>query len=398
MSAPTPRTLRRYAASCLRLEPYFEEPGDGRCRPRIPAACLFWALLIGEILRECSFLAVEALIGSAARSQLGVATAFGDDALSYFTERLHVQRLRGALVTAVRQAKRNKAFDDVAHIGLAIDGTGVGRCRKQGCEWCRPRRDPQGNIRDHLHHFAMVSVVGAGFTLPIDLEPYGPGDSEYAAGKRLLGRVVENLGRRFADYVVVDGGFATAPFLHAADAAGLPVIARLKRNLPELFASAQQRFAVRPADDVFVLAGDRIELWDASDFAPWENLHWPWVRVLRYRQHKPDGTVVEAYWLTNLRQRKVGSRSLFKLAKTRWEIENQGFNDAKNRYGMEHIRHHHANSLLAVWLITILALTIERLYRLRHLHRGSHPALTPVQLLRRLRLALAAAPLPPNSS
>src|ERR1043166_6163335 len=92
----------------------------------------------------------------------------------------------------------------------------------------------------------MVSVVGAGFTLPVDLEPYGPGDSEYAAGKRLLGRVVESLGRRFADYLVVDGGFATAPFLHAAGAAGLPVIARLKGNLPELYTSAQRRFADRP--------------------------------------------------------------------------------------------------------------------------------------------------------
>ncbi len=380
------------------MDAYLHEPGDGRCRPRIPAACLFWALLIGEILRECSFLAVEALIGSPARTHLGVATSFGDDALAYFTERLDVRRLREALTTAVRQAKRNKAFDEAAYIGLAIDGTGVGRCRKQGCAWCRPRRDPQGNIRDYLHHFAMVSVVGAGFTLPIDLEPYGPGDSEYAAGKRLLGRVVENLGRRFADYVVVDGGFATAPFLHAAEAAGLPVVARLKKNLPELFAAAQQRWARRPADDVFMLAGDRIELWDASDFAPWENLRWPWVRVLRYCQHKPDGSVVEAYWLTNLRQRKIGSRSLFKLAKARWEIENQGFNDAKNRYGMEHICHHQDNSLLAVWLITILALTIERLYRLRHLHRGSHLPLTPVQLLRRLRLALAGAPPPSNTS
>lgn len=379
------------------MDGYLREPGDGRCRPRIPAACLFWALLVGQVLRECSFLAVEALIGSTARSHLGVDTPFGDDALAYFTERLQLPRLREALVTAVRQAKRNKAFDDVPHIGLAIDGTGVGHCLKPGCAWRRPRRDSQGKIRDYLHHFTMVSVVGAGFTLPIDLEPYGPGDSEYATGKRLLGRVVQGLGRRFADYLVVDGGFATAPFLHAADAAGLPVIARLKGNLPELFASAQRRYANCPPDDAFAFSGDRIELWDASDFAPWENLNWPWVRVLRYRQYKRDGSVVEAYWLTNLRQHKVGSRSLYKLAKTRWEIENQGFNDAKNRYGMEHIRHHHANSMLSVWLITILALTIERLYRLRRLHRGSHPRLTPVQLLRQLRLALAAVPALPSS-
>jgi len=36
----------------------------------------------------------------------------------------------------------------------------------------------------------MISVVGTGLSLPFDGEPYGPGDSEYAAGQRLLRRVV----------------------------------------------------------------------------------------------------------------------------------------------------------------------------------------------------------------
>src|SRR2546422_3545201 len=52
------------------------------------------------------------------------------------------------------------------------------------------------------------------FRSPFDVEPYGPGDSEYAAGQRLLRRAMELLGVRFAAYVVVDGEFATAPFLH----------------------------------------------------------------------------------------------------------------------------------------------------------------------------------------
>ncbi|PYT73404.1 MAG: hypothetical protein DMG42_12660, partial [Acidobacteria bacterium] len=45
--------------------------------------------------------------------------------------------------------------------------------------------------------------------------------------------------------------------------------------------------------------------------------------------------------------------------KSRWHIENEGFNDAKNRYGLEHIRHHHERSLLIVWLLTCLAWKIR---------------------------------------
>lgn len=105
---------------------------------------------------------------------------------------------------------------------------------------------------------------------------------------------------------------------------------------------------------------------------PGETLQWPTVRVLRYRQHKRDGVVIQAEWLTNFSLRKLGSMSFYRIAKSRWEIENQGFNDGKNRYGMEHICHHQPNSILIVWLLTALALVIERLYRLRYLHRGDH--------------------------
>jgi len=79
------------------------------------------------------------------------------------------------------------------------------------------------------------------------------------------------------------------------------------------------------------------------------------------------------------------------MAKSRWEIENQGFHDAKNRRDMAHVCHHEPNSILMVWLIMALALTIERLYRIRYLHRGSHPVLSAIALLRLLRLSLCVA-------
>ncbi|MBZ5620436.1 MAG: hypothetical protein LAQ69_17180 [Acidobacteriia bacterium] len=122
-------------------------------------------------------------------------------------------------------------------------------------------------------------------------------------------------------------------------------------------------------------------VWDADDFAPWDTLHWPTVRVLRYRQHKRDATVIQAEWLTNFSIAKLGSLSFYRMAKSRWEIENSGFNDGKNRYGMEHICHHEPNSILIVWLLILLALVIERLYQLRYLHRGEHGVRTAMDFI-----------------
>ena len=389
MKGPTPRRLKKYVSKCLRLKSYLRSPGEGRAAARIPAAALVWALLVGVLLRRAAFAAVEALVCSSARRGLEVSRRFGDDALAYYTERLDPQPTRQAAVTALHRAKRHKAFDDCRFIGLALDGTGAGRSREAGCAWCRPVQNAQKEIVGYHHKLVMITVVGTGLTLPFDVEPYGPGDSEYGAGRRLLRRALHNLGPRFADYVVADGNYATAPFLHDVGDLGLSVVARLKDNLPELFAAAQKRFRDQPPQQVFREGEDRVEVWDADDFDPWQTLRGKTVRVVRYRQHRPDRTVCEAYWLTDFSPRRVSSRAIFRMAKSRWEIENQGFNDAKNRYGFEHVCHHEAHSLLVVWLLTCLALTIERLYRVRYLHRGTHPILPAIILWQLLWLSLS---------
>ena len=391
MKGPSVREIFHYACFTLALKSFLHQPGDGRMQPEIPASSLSWGLLLGAILRLNSAHRLEWLARAADRKETGLATGFGDDALAYFTERVDPEVLRHRAAATLKLAKCNKVFEGTAFIGLAIDGTGAGRTTKQACPLCHPVKDSQGSITSHVHNLVMISVVGAGITLPFDVEPYKPGDSEYTAGKRLLKRAVSQVGPRFADYVVVDGKFATAPFLHTADRVKIPILARLKENLPELSAAVQARFGQPPPKESFQFGEDWIEVWDADDFDPWSSLNWPTVRVLRYRQHKKDGTIIQADWLTNFPIARLGTRSFFKLAKSRWEIENQGFNDGKNRFGMEHIQHHHPNSMLVNWLFLLLALMVERLYRIRYLHRGTHPIPTSMQLKDTLWLHLRPA-------
>ena len=51
-----------------------------------------------------------------------------------------------------------------------------------------------------VRYSGIVHPEREGEALPPDVEPYGPGDSEYAAGQRLLRRTVQKLGSRFADH------------------------------------------------------------------------------------------------------------------------------------------------------------------------------------------------------
>src|SRR5258708_22874393 len=223
MNRLTPRHLLHYVTRRLRLRRYLQDPGDGRQQPQIPAQALLWALLIGQILGQWSFHAVEALVRSSARRTLRIATPFCDDTLGYFTERLDPGPTRQALLSLIRGAKRNKAFDDCRWIGLAIDGTGAGWRTQQGCSFCRPRRNAQKQIQGYQHSFVMISVVGTGLSLPCDGEPYGPGDNDYAAGQRLLRRGVGGPGKKLVQNGFVDVEICPAPCLRTAGGARFPV-------------------------------------------------------------------------------------------------------------------------------------------------------------------------------
>ena len=59
-------------------------------------------------------------------------------------------------------------------MGAAPDGPS-----KKVCKLCRPYRNEQRQILGYHHKLVLISVVGTGLTLPLDVEPYGPGDSEY---------------------------------------------------------------------------------------------------------------------------------------------------------------------------------------------------------------------------
>jgi hypothetical protein len=174
VNGPSPRRLKKYAAQCLRLRRYFDSPGDGRPQPRIPARDLLWSLVVATLLRASSFLGIESLVQSSARRGMGVHRRFGDDTLGYFTERLDPAPTRSALAQVVQQAKRNKAFDSCRFIGLAVDGTGAGHTTAGGCCLCRPHRNADQQVISFHHRLVMISVVGAGLSLPCDVEPYGP--------------------------------------------------------------------------------------------------------------------------------------------------------------------------------------------------------------------------------
>lgn len=66
-----------------------------KCRTRLTfAAFAVDHAVIGHVLRECRFHALEALVSSPARRDLSLLIPFSEDTLSYLTDRLNPHRAR----------------------------------------------------------------------------------------------------------------------------------------------------------------------------------------------------------------------------------------------------------------------------------------------------------------
>ena len=130
MKPPSLRSIRNYAGHALALTAFFDQPGDGRIQPQIPAADLSWALLGIGILRLGSANRLEWLANCGYRKNCGMTRPFGGDARASFTERADSEVIRHRKAETLKWAKYNKVFEEAAFIGLAIDGTGAGRTTK----------------------------------------------------------------------------------------------------------------------------------------------------------------------------------------------------------------------------------------------------------------------------
>jgi len=211
VTRPTPRRLWKYLCGPLRLTGYFRGPGDGRGRPQIPAAVLVWALVLGQVLRECSFHGVEALVRSPARRALQLSRGFGDDALAYFTERLDPGPTRTALA----------GTPPAAPYGVLLHATA--RADK---EW------PEANWR------MLAAVLGADVDLVV---PFGT-EAERERASRIAAatpraRVLDHAPLDAVARLIAGAAFVVGVdtgLLHLAAALGVPLIAIFSASEPGL--------------------------------------------------------------------------------------------------------------------------------------------------------------------
>ena len=77
--------------------------------------------------------------------------------------------------------------------------------------------------------------------------------------------------------------------------------------------------------------------------------------------------VVFKSWMTTFNSSQAGADWIGEMGHDRWDIENRGFNELGEHWGMDHCFHHHPNAILAILLIMALAFGLTTLFFDRNL-------------------------------
>ena len=393
------------------LEGLTAELRDSRARPRIPASAVGRGVLVMQLSRLGSFHALEQTRPSRFwRGFLGGALPSADT-MGRVCERMDVSGIRRIQHQLYARLKRGKALRPPAHglMAAVLDAHETHATRRRCCSGCLVRsiHTARGEEKEYYHRIVCLVLACQDQCFAMDVEPMQAGEDEVRAGMRLVDRAVAEYPRAF-DVVAGDGLYARSDFFNHVKELGKEAIAVLKDEQRDLLQDARSLWAsVPPA--VEEAGALRREMWDISGFKTWPQCRHA-VRVIRSRERRRvrrqlDDKVREEtsdwVWVTTLTESQAGTAAAVQIGHSRWNIENQGFNELVNRWHADHIYRHHPAAILVLWLMAFLALNLFEAFYLRNLKPALRQAYDTMHISRLILTELLVSlveDLPPNPS
>jgi len=257
--------------------------------------------------------------------------------------------LQPALVRQLIAGKRLSGAYILGHLALATDGTGIFSSSKAHCDKCLTQQHKDGSCT-YMHNVLEAKVLGAdGMALSLLSEPvennsegkYEKQDCETKAFKRLLPRIKGAFPRQPFVHLL-DSLYANGPALKAIDETRHQFICNFKSgSIPTLFDEALELIKMNPGNVL------RQKVTHTGSKTRRVRQKIQWVNALDYqgmslafvRCEETDCKTGEKKcfaWLTSFEVTRENVRAIAAGGRLRWKIENEGFNEQKNGYDMEH--------------------------------------------------------------
>ncbi len=247
----------------------------------------------------------------------------------------------------IKDMIRNKQLPDaflLNHLMVVADGSGIFSSSEEHCSQCLTQKHDDGS-KTYLHNVLEVKVIThGGLALSLSTEPqlnpadgkYDKQDCENKAFKRALPRIKEIFPRELLAYLL-DSGYCNGPMFKAIDALHQKFICCFKPgSIPTLY---EEALALRKLNPL-----NRLSRTIKRDGHTVKQV-FTWVTGLEYQEVKLDfvmceetveGKTTTFAYLTNFRVDRDNVMIIADGGRKRWTIENQGFNEQKTDYELEH--------------------------------------------------------------
>jgi hypothetical protein len=365
--------LVRYMKNVYHLERGLNKLSDGRVNPTYSTGQVILPVLFGFLLRIKSFNELSLMIKNHEFSRLFPrGTKLPQiDAIRDTLKVINTDGLKQINQHTVKVAIQNKTFANGTIDGYmvaAIDGTKFFGSNKKSCPECL--KNTNANKTHCFHSGAVMSTVGMGPKLVIGFEMYKPGqdstskdEGELSVGKRLISSVVKSH-RKLIDVVVYDALACNSIWINHCKSLGIDTIVRAKNNNNNSLRLARKTVNKTEAVEVWEVEKgfERVEVYEST--FTMDNVEQP-LRFVKFALKYKNELRTQIMIVTTCMD--MALKTLFKIIRARWDIENSIFNNLKRECGLEHCFVHGGKAVEAVLYLIFIASNIMQLFLVRRL-------------------------------
>jgi len=373
------KRLIKYSNKIFNLFSIIDTITDQRIKPQIPTVKIVAAIIImyftnqgslNGLSQEIAFKKLKAYLPS-------VST------IARTADSMDLAKIRDVGLAIYKKARAKKMLDPCHGMWVGVvDGheqTVSPYCK---CKYCKSRTvTRKDGVKDiqYYHQFTALILAGPKVSFILDIEPILPAEGEISSAYRLISRVLANYPRAFS-VVIGDGLYLKETVFNLLKRHHKYAIAVLKEKRRQLFEEAN-RLSLLSEPKVYRKKKTYYRVWEHSIEGCWDG-YGKDVRVIvseeatPVRVHSKDGKSFEDkvnranwMWVTNLpcSYNLEGLKNTVGVCHSRWQIENQCFNETVNTWNGDHVYRHTGNGIIAFLLLLFICVNVFNIFRIRNI-------------------------------
>ncbi len=373
------KKLIRYSNKIFDLFTIIASVTDERIKAQIPTVKIVAAITVMHFTNQGS---LNNLSQEIAYKKLKAAVP-SVSTIARVADTMNLEEIRGVGLAIYKKARAKKMLSSCHGMWVGIvDGHEQITSAYCKCKYCKSRTvTRKDGIKDiqYYHQFTAFILAGPKISFILDIEPILPKEGEITSAYRLIERVCKNYPKAFS-VVIGDGLYLKETVFNLLERHHKYAIAVLKEERRQLFEEAN-RLSLLSEPEVYRQKKTYYRVWEHSIEGCWDG-YGKDVRVIvseeitPKRVHSKDGKSFEDklsranwMWVTNLpcSENLAGLKNTVRICHSRWQIENQCFNETVNTWKADHVYRHSANAIIAFLLLLFICVNIFNIFRIRNI-------------------------------